>query len=124
MPDPLPGISRVTLSEVYELAGQALACIEEFGSLPSWLEIKDFRIGTGSLFALFSAVYLDMDSNHMSPGYDVPAFDPYPRANEKEIIQRIENYKTWPVHRRDLDMTQIVENTKLQLWTLKPAHSR
>lgn len=124
MPDPMPGISRVTLSEVYELAGQALACIEEFGSLPSWLEIKDFRIGTGSLFALFSAVYLDMDSNHMSPGYDVPAFDPYPRANEKEIIQRIENYKTWPVHRRDLDMTQIVENTKLQLWTLKPAHSR
>ena len=124
MPDPNPEISRVTLLEVYELAEKALAHIEEFFALPAKLEIKDFRIGTGSLFALFSAVYLDMDSNHISSGYDVPPFDPYPRTNEKEIIPRIESYRTWPVHRRDLDMTQIIENTKLQLWTLKPAHSR
>ena len=124
MADPRPGISRVTVPEIYELAGQALAFIEEFGSLPSWLEIKDLKIGTGSLFALFAAVYLDMDSKHISPVYDVPPFDPYPRAHETEIIQRIQGYKTWPVHRSDLDMTLIIENTKLQLWTLKPAYSR
>lgn len=124
MPEKQPEIALVTLSEVYDLAGRAYASIEGSGSLPSWLEIKGFRIGTGSLFALFSTVYLDMESKSPAPYYDVPAFDPYPRAHEQGIIQRVQNYKAWPVHRRDLDMSQIVANTRMQLWTLKPAYSQ
>jgi hypothetical protein len=29
--------------------------------------------------------------------------------------------KEWPVHREDLEMSHLIELTKLQLWTLKPA---
>jgi len=58
------------------------------------------------------------------PEYDVPAFEPYPRTNETKIVGEVEGYKGWPVHRPDLDMSRIVEFTKLQLWTLKPAHRR
>ena len=58
------------------------------GALPATLQVGNARIGTGSLFALFSAVYLDMDSGKLRPEYKVPAFEPYPRTNERKIIAR------------------------------------
>ncbi|MCJ7682353.1 MAG: hypothetical protein MUP70_16620 [Candidatus Aminicenantes bacterium] len=122
MPVTRPEISHVSLDEVYELAEASNDCIIRSGSLPSFLKVRDLRIGTGSLYALFCMAYLDMGSKNPAAEYVLSAFDPYPRTNENEIIQRINNYKTWPVHRRDLDMSGIVEKTRLQLWTLKPAH--
>jgi hypothetical protein len=124
MPDSVPGISRVTLEEVHELAAKTDEYIHQAGSLPSSLEIRASRIGAGSLFALFSEVYLDLASNRIGSDYAVPSFEPYPRTNEKEIVQAVRGFKSWPVHRPDLDMGKIVELTKLQLWTLKPAHRR
>ena len=91
--------------------------------LPASLDVRGARIGTGSLFALFSAVFLDLYAGRTRPSYDVPAFEPYPKTNEQKIIGEIEGYKTWPVHKPDLDMSRIVEFTKLQLWTLKPARA-
>ncbi|MGZ7046351.1 MAG: hypothetical protein ACXVJK_08505, partial [Candidatus Aminicenantales bacterium] len=121
MPPEQPEIARVKLEDVYGLAGRAVDAIDHAGALPAWLTVGKARIGTGSLFALFSAVYLDAGSAKLRPEYDVPAFEPYPRTNEADIIKEVEGYKTWPVHRRDLDMGKIVEFTKLQLWTLKEA---
>jgi peptidoglycan/xylan/chitin deacetylase (PgdA/CDA1 family) len=122
MPVSQPGISRVTLKEVYELARKANDYIQRVGSLPSFLSVRNSQIGTGSLFALFSAAYLGLNLEKPRSDYEVPSFDPYPKTHEQDIIRRIEGFKTWPVHRRDLDMKNIVEKTKLQLWTLKPAH--
>lgn len=124
MTDSRPGISHVTLEEVYQLAEKANGYIRQAGTLPSSLEVRDSRVGTGSLCALFSAVYLDMISKGPNSDYRVPAFDPYPRTNEKEIVQAVRDLKFWPVHRLDLDMERIIELTKLQLWTLKPAQRR
>jgi hypothetical protein len=124
MPVSQPGISRVTLKEVYELARKANDYIRRVGSLPSFLSVGNSQIGTGSLFALFSAVYLDLNLEKPRSDYNVPSFDAYPKTNEQEIIRRIEGFKSWPVHRRDLDMKNIIEKTKLQLWTLKPAHKK
>jgi len=122
MPVSQPEISHVTLKEVYELARKANDYIQRVGSLPSLLPVGNAQIGTGSLFALFSAVYLDISLEKLRSDYNVPSFDAYPKTNEQEIIRRIEGFKSWPVHRRDLDMKNIIEKTKLQLWTLKPAH--
>jgi hypothetical protein len=124
MAEDRPEISRVYLREVYELAGAALDLVCQTGALPSSLEVRGSRIGAGPLFALFSAVYLDMISKKPASDYVAPAFDPYPRTNENEIVQAVRDLKSWPVHRPDLDMKKIVELTKLQLWTLKPAHRR
>ena len=125
MPPAAPGTGSLSLEEVFALAEDA--CDSIFGrreALPPSLEIGGARIGTGSLFALFSAVFLDLDAGRTRPAYGVPAFEPYPRTNEKDIVAEIEGYKTWPVHRPDLDMSRIVELTRLQLWTLKPARRR
>jgi peptidoglycan/xylan/chitin deacetylase (PgdA/CDA1 family) len=121
MPPARPEIARVKLEDVYELAREAREHIGRAGALPDTLSIGKARVGAGSLFALFCAVYLDLDSGKPGPEYDVPEFEPYPRTNEAKIIGEVEGYKTWPVHRPDLDMSRIVEFTRLQLWTLKPA---
>jgi hypothetical protein len=124
MPVSQPGISRVPFKDVPELARKADDYIRRVGSLPSFLMVGNARIGTGSLFALFCAVFLDMNSKNLKSDYIVPSFDPYPKTNEIDIIQRVQGFKSWPVHRRDLDMDNLVEMTKLQLWTLKPAHKK
>ena len=124
MPPAQPGIRRVGLGEIFELARAADDAIEKTGALPSTLPVGKASVGTGPLFALFAAVFLDMDSVKPRPDYDVPAFEPYPKTNEAKIIGEVEGYKTWPVHKPGLDMSRIVEFTKLQLWTLKPARRR
>jgi peptidoglycan/xylan/chitin deacetylase (PgdA/CDA1 family) len=124
MPPAQPEIARVKLEDVYGLAREASELIGQTGALPASLSVGGARVGTGSLFALFGAVYLDSDSGKPRPEYDVSAFEPYPRTNEAKIISEVEGYKGWPVHSPDLDMSRIVEFTKLQLWTLKPARRR
>jgi hypothetical protein len=124
MPPTSPEVARLKIEDVYGLARQAEEFTMPNGALPAALQVGSARIGTGSLFALFSAVYLDLDAGRPRTAYDVPAFEPYPQTNERKIVAEIEGYKTWPVHRPDLDMSRIVEFTKLQLWTLKPARRR
>ena len=124
LPPAKPEISRVKLKDVYALARASSEHIGRTGALPATLHVGNARLGAGSLFALFSAVYLDMESGKPRQEYDVPSFEPYPATNERKIVGEVEGYKGWPVHRPDLDMSRIVEFTKLQLWTLKPAHRR
>jgi hypothetical protein len=124
MPPERPGLARVSLEDAFRLAGEAVDIVNRTGALPAWLSVGTARVGTGSLFALFSAVYLDLGSRKMPREYAVPAFEPYPRTNEAPIIMEVEGYKSWPVHRPDLDMSRIVEFTRLELWTLKPARRR
>jgi hypothetical protein len=45
-------------------------------------------------------------------------------VNEETIINEVAACKEWSVHREDLDMGHLIEMTKLQLWTLKPALER
>lgn len=124
VPNALPEITRVTLEEARGLAAAAHKHMRGAGSVPQFLCVRNMRIGAGSLFALLSAVYLDMIAGHPRDEYRVPSFEPYPKTFEKEISQRVRDLKTWPVHRRDLDMSRIVDMTRAQLWTLKPAHRR
>jgi hypothetical protein len=124
MPPAQPTVAGASLDGIYGLAGAANEHVARDGALPAALPLDEGRIGAGSLFRLFSRVYLDMDAGGPGPAYDVPACEPYPRSHEQKIVGEIEAYKTWPVHRPDLDMSRIVELTKLQLWTLKPARRR
>ncbi len=124
MPPARPEIERLGRPEVFELARQAEGFIREKGRLPPSLGAPGARIGAGSLFALFGALYLDLVSGKPGAAYDVPAFEPYPGTNEADIVRQVESYKSWPVHTPDLDMGKIAELTRLQLWTLKPARRR
>lgn len=122
MPPERPGISSLSPEQVFELSTLALETIRNRGYLPSELQAGEGSLGTGSLLQLFSAVYLDITGKKLQESYEVISFDPYPKEHEELIISEVESYKHWIVHRTDLDMSHLAEMTRMQLWTLKPAH--
>lgn len=124
IPDTVPGISVITGEQAGQLVREADSWITNYGYLPAWLSIGDKHIGTGSLLALFSQMYLDIRSGHPRESYHVLPFDPWPKENEQKIIAEVEACKDWPVHKPDLDMSNLVKLTRLQLWTLKPARAK
>lgn len=121
IPDTVPGISVITSEQAGQLVREAGNWTTNRGYLPAWLTVDDKHIGTGSLLALFSQMYHDIQSGHLKESYQVIPFDPWPEENEKNIVAEVEACKDWPVHKTDLDMTNLVKLTRLQLWTLKPA---
>jgi len=122
MPSEIPGISTASFDQVIELAATAHDTLRNQGHLPFGLEAGEGSIGTGSLLHLFSRVYIDLAGKDKHDTYDVIPFDSYPKEYAEEIISEVESYKYWIVHRTDLDMSHLAEMTKMQLWTLKPAH--
>lgn len=124
MPPELPGISSLSIDQVFELAEQSMGIIRNRGYLPSAMTAAAGRIGTGSLLQLFSKVYLDISGKKEQDNYEVIPFDSYPVEYEEIIISEVESYKHWIVHRTDLDMSNLADMTRMQLWTLKPAHEK
>ena len=122
MPPEIVGTSMVSKEEVFELAAASRDVIRNQGHLPSQLLAGEGSIGTGSLLHLFSSVYIGLAGKEKGDSYEVIRFDSYPKENEELIISEVEGYKDWIVHRTDLDMTHLAELTRMQLWTLKPAH--
>ena len=115
---------RLTPDDIYALAIQTGGEIRRTGSLPSDVPAGARRLGPGRLLPLFAAAYLDLAAGRMRAEYDSAASEPYPRTYEKAALDLIQGYKSWPVHKPDLNMARILAYTKLQLWTLKPAHLR
>lgn len=121
MPPVQPEIDQVTRAQAFDLAREANTAIEESGSLPHQLALDDKAIGTGSLLALLCEMFLSLRAEAIPGEFVIRSFDPHPVDHLDDMVKSVEGCKSWPVHREDLDMTHIVEMTKLQMWTLKPA---
>jgi hypothetical protein len=121
MPASHPGFEVIPGNGVLDLAAAARTYILETGHLPSSLTYEDKQIGTGSMLALFSEMYLKITTGSPPEQVSTLTMEAYPSVNEENIISEVAACKDWPVHREDLDMSQLIEMTKLQLWTLKPA---
>jgi hypothetical protein len=66
-------------------------------------------------------MYINLLHSNLSEHISTAAVEAYPSVNEENIISEVAAFREWPVHREDLDMSHLIEKTKLQLWTLKPA---
>lgn len=121
MPLEIPDISSLPMERVYDLAEASVDIIRNRGYLPSELILDEKRIGTGSLLQLFSSAYLDIDGKRKRDSYEVVPFHRFPKEYEEEIIGEVLSCKDWIVHRTDLDMSNLADMTRMQLWTLKPA---
>ena len=117
-----PEFESVSSSEALELSKKALEYIKNTNQLPFVLHHQDKLIGTGSLLALFCELYAKIQDSNLPDQIATVSFEAYPSFNEENIISEVASCKGWPVHREDLDMSHLVEMTKLQLWTLKPAN--
>jgi peptidoglycan/xylan/chitin deacetylase (PgdA/CDA1 family) len=121
MPIVRPEIDVAFKEQVFGLADESLAFIQKSKALPPWLVLDNHRVGLGSLLALFSDMFLCIRKGAVPGEFNIPPFDAHPVDNLEDIVTSVEGNKSWPVHREDLDMRHLVEMTKMQLWTLKPA---
>jgi len=121
MPPVRPEIDLASRAQVFDLAREALELIKKSNMLPHQLLLDDKAIGTGSLLALFSEMFLSLRAESVPEEFTIPSFDAHPVENVEAIVKSVEGCKTWPVHRENLDMRHLIELTKLQLWTLRPA---
>lgn len=128
MPPDARDIDSLSADDVLQLAQQAQDTIHRTGHLPAWLSCRNEKIGAGSLLAIFSDLYRSLQKNAtsapdawMGQQFRVFPLESYPSYNEEQIISEVAGCKGWPVHRKDLDMSHLIELTRLQLWTLKPA---
>ncbi len=121
MPPMLTASDNLQANTCFQLAVEALTCVEETDHLPTFVTTEGIRIGTGSLLALFSDMFLQISDQEVPDQFALIPMDAYPVENEEQIIREVVSCKTWPVHREDLEMDHLAEMTRLQLWTLKPA---
>jgi peptidoglycan/xylan/chitin deacetylase (PgdA/CDA1 family) len=124
MPLREPETDLIPGSGIFQLADNARSASITTGHLPSHVDFQGSSIGTGSLLALFSNFYLSLRNTTVTGEdqvFTVIEMEPYPSLNEEQITSEVASYKGWPVHRKDLDMSGLVEMTRLQMWTLKPA---
>jgi hypothetical protein len=119
-----PEAERVSAEQAITLAEQAVEYIASEGNMPAWLTINKARVGAGSLLELFARLYVDLAAGGVGESYQPAPFEGWPKEHDELVVERVEGYKNWVVHREDLDMSKIVEFTRLQLWTLKPAFQR
>lgn len=119
-----PQIREVSTPQGLYLANQAREYIQRHQHLPSQLYMNQFGIGTGTLFLLFCQLFTDLMSGKTIPTYKLSKFQAYPDYNLEQIIKEVRSCKSWPIHRENLDIEPILQMTKLQLWTLKPAFQK
>jgi len=120
-PDENSNVAELTAEKIRELAFNATEYINEKNHLPDRLSVDNLHLGTRSLLGLFSQYYIDVLSQENPSSISLVPIAGFPEENVNMILNEVKGCKDWPVHRNDLDMTEIIAATKRQLWTLKPA---
>ncbi len=88
------------------------------GHLPAAVAISGDEVGIGTAMVALARILL----GEASAGG--PADAPYPREAEVIAKEVAEQLPKWVIHPRAMDLSRILEQTRLQCWTLKPAWPR
>jgi hypothetical protein len=98
--------------------------IERTGCVPAQIELDGVRVGLGSFYRAACESFVTLGSQHrpaevtLLPGPQVPAIaDTIARRTER-------GYRGWVIHKCGLETTKLLQLTRLQTWTLKPATFR
>jgi len=99
----------------------ARAYIDRTGQLPASIDIGSTIVGIGSFFHAACEALLALATEHtptrvvLRPGPQIPAI-------AETIARETEaGYRGWVIHKPDLDVTRLLELTRLQTWTLRRA---
>jgi hypothetical protein len=88
------------------------------GYLPASVVVGGDVVGIGTLFVALAQVLLGQE------GAGGPADAAYPREAEAVTEYVAKRIPEWPIHRKTADLSKVLEQTRLQCWSLKPAWER
>jgi hypothetical protein len=108
-----------------ELNGQAIKAVasivlekSQSGYLPASLDVQGQMVGIGTYFVALAGAILGHER------VSGPANAPYPLAAEDIAREVAAEIPDWVIHPDNMDLSNLLEQTKLQCWTLKPAWLR
>ncbi|HZO89536.1 MAG TPA: hypothetical protein VFB38_14510 [Chthonomonadaceae bacterium] len=99
----------------------AAAQVEEAarsGYLPASVSVGKEDIGLGTYFVALAEAFLGRDK------VSGPAEAPYPPAAEAVAQDAARSIPGWVIHPANMDLSNLLEQTRLQCWALKPAWPR
>jgi hypothetical protein len=116
-----PPVSSVTEFAAEDVKAAARAVVKEAertGCLPASVEVGGQPVGLGTFFVALAEAVLGLDR------VSGPADAPYPPAAEEVARDAARSIPHWVIHPEDMDLSNLLEQTRLQCWALKPAWPR
>lgn len=114
---PITNAGLLEAREVKEAARNVLQAAQS-GYLPASVQVAGQAVGLGTYFAALAEAFLGRSPISGS------AVTPYPAAAEAIAEEVARVIPEWPIHPDNMDLTNLLEQTRLQCWTLKPAWPR
>ena len=102
-------------AQVVKAAGNVVLKNSQSGYLPASVDVAGQTVGIGTYFVALAEALLGHER------VSGPSEAPYPLAAEaiaREIAQTVPD---WIIHPENMDLSNLIEQAKLQCWTLKPA---
>jgi hypothetical protein len=84
----------------------------------------DGQVGLGGFYRGLAAAYLAADRGQQPATISCPVCPGLPALAAPIAEELHQALPAWPIHRRDLDDSRILEHTRRQTWTLRPAIAR
>jgi hypothetical protein len=102
-------------ADAVRAAAHCVGTASKGGYLPSTVTVSGTPVGISTFFVLIAST-LAGDPRPIAAS--VPAWPP----EADRIAAEVENtIQAWTIHPKDMDLTKLLEQTRLQCWTLKPA---
>ncbi len=114
-----PASTTVSLPrEALVQAAAVVAETPEWGYLPAAIAVAGESVGIGTLYVLLAHALLGRERA------EGPRDAPYP-ASADAVASEVERaIPDWIIHPPNMDLSNLLEQTRLQCWTLKPAWPR
>lgn len=114
---PASDVGAFSAEDVKRAATPVLKASES-GYLPASVAVGGQSVGLGTYFTAMAEAYL---GNERVSG---PADSPYPDEAEEIGRDVSGSIPDWIIHPENMDLTTVLEQTRLQCWALKPAWPR
>ncbi len=114
---PGSGVATLNSAEVRVAAAGVLAAAKS-GYLPPAVRVGGQKVGIGAYMVALAGAMLGLEP------VTAPSAARYPAEAEAVAQEVARTLPEWCIHPLDMDLSKILEQTRLQCWTLKPALSR
>jgi hypothetical protein len=95
--------------------------IDQTGQLPASVDIGGATFGIGSFYRAACESLVALAAGQTPGRVTLPSGPQIPTIAETIARGTEAGYRGWVIHKPDLKVTKLLELTRLQTWTLKPA---
>ena len=118
---PETGAVSIDAGALREASHQVAGFVDRHESLPASVQLADQEVGIGTFYRALCRAFPgfidgnDVGATEIAAGSQLPALADHIAENTEK------DFRGWVIHPEDLDTRRLLELTRLQTWTLRPA---